>query len=61
MPRSFHFSGGICRVSTSRSSHFWKIGSGSTSVSLTRFDPVHLWVCLIPKSCQRRWFVVRGR
>jgi integrase len=35
------------------------MSNGSTSVSLPRFDPVHLWVRLIPKS-SGRWFVVRG-
>ena len=50
MPRSFHFSAGIYRVSRSRSGHFWKVGSGSTSISLPRFDPAHHWVRLIPKA-----------
>jgi hypothetical protein len=29
MPRSFHFSAGIYRVSRSRSGNFWQVGSGS--------------------------------
>ena len=56
MPRSFHFSGGICRVSTSRSSHFWtyKDGGEPKGRYSKSAKPLLTNVCAVPKSAKRR-------